>query len=63
MSILKSHATQLTFNPEQITKLIAADLEKKEDEIKVNYVVKNNGDDRFGVNSYELIKIEVTIKS
>lgn len=62
MSILQSQSVQYTFNPQQITKLIAADLGKREDQIKVQFVVENTADDRWGGNNYEVTKIEVTVQ-
>jgi hypothetical protein len=62
MSILQSKTTQYSFSPDQIRQLIAADLGKKVEDIKVNFVVQNTADDRWGGISYDLTNIEVTVK-
>lgn len=63
MPILQSRETKYTFSTQEITKLIAADLGKKEENIRVDFVVQDTSDDRFGHSpSYQLTKIEVTVK-
>ena len=64
MSILKSEMTKLTFKPEQLKKLIAADLGKNENDIEIRYIVQDTSDDRFrSYPSHQLTEVEVTFKN
>lgn len=64
MSILTSDTTQYRFTPDQMKKLIAADLNVDEHDVTVRFVVQDTADDRFGGGpSYGMTHVEVTVKS
>lgn len=63
MSILVAREETYEFDKAAMTKLIAADLNVPEDKVKVEFVIQNTGDDRFGggYNNYEVTSIRVRV--
>lgn len=61
--ILKSNVSTYEFKPDDIKKLIAADLQLPLDQIEVEFKVQDTSDDRFGSSPYyQCTKIVVTVK-
>ena len=62
-SILKSKVSTYEFKPDDIKKLIAADLQLPLDQIEVEFKVQDMGGDSYGSTSYyQCTKIIVTVK-
>lgn len=62
MGIMKSRKTQFEFSPDEITKLVAADLNIDPTKIKVEFVQSDVSDDRFErTPRYVVTSIRVTI--
>ena len=62
-SILKSKVSTYEFKPDDIKKLIAADLQLPLDQVEVEFKIQDMSDDRFGATSYyQCTKIIVTVR-
>lgn len=61
--ILKSNVLTYEFSPQSVKELIAADLDKKVEEIEVTFNVADTSDDRFGGSPrYEMTRVTVNVK-
>ena len=62
MSVLKARKETFEFSPEDIKKLICADLNVPEEKVTVSFKIEDTADDRFSRSpSYSMTRIEVTV--